>query len=266
MADKVEAKPPERATGASLAVIVLTSVCFGALALLHILRTDLDPVREVMSGYANGRFGAYMTAAFYLFGLAAMALAWRLRRALRGNRGAVAVPILLSLAGLCLLLAGVFEVERPVVPDTIEEVIHSDAALAGFALMITAMLVFAVVIRSDARWVGFRGRAMWLAISAAVAGAASPFADKTPWSGIAQRVLGLVVVLWLLLTALHVRSSVYAYAQETGAPRIGHHADGLVPPRLRRASPDQRDQCRCAPRAAQQSRTRWRSPERVRQR
>lgn len=226
MADTVEARPPERATGASLAVIVAVSACFGAIALLHILRTDLDPVREVMSGYANGRFGAYMTAAFYLFGLAAMALAVRLRRALRGDRGAAAVPILLALAGLCLLLAGVFEVERPLVPDTLEEVIHSDAALAGFALMITAMLVFAVVIRSDPRWVGFRRRAMGLAIAAAVAGAASPFADKTPWSGIAQRVLGLAVVLWLLLTALHVRSSVYADAQATGggaaADRAAH--------------------------------------------
>lgn len=212
-----QARPPERATGASLVVILLVSACFGAMALLHILRTDLDPVRRVMSEYANGRFGAFMTAAFYLFGFAAMALAVRLRRALRGDRGAVAVPVLLSLAGLGLLLAGVFEVERPLVPDTIEEVIHSNAAIAGFALMIAAMLVFAVVIRSDPRWVGFRGRAMWLAIAAAVAGAASPFADRTPWSGIAQRVLGLVVVLWLLLTALHVRSSVYAYAQDSGS-------------------------------------------------
>jgi hypothetical protein len=222
VADTDEGRSPERATGASLAVILLVSACFGAMALLHILRTDLDPVRQVMSEYANGRYGAYMTAAFYLFGLAAIALAVRLRRALlspvtgRGDRGAAVVPILLSLAGLGLFLAGVFEVERPLVPDTIEEVIHSDAALAGFALMIIAMLVFAVVIRTDPRWVGFRGRAMWLAIIAALAGAASPIADRTPWSGVAQRVLGLTVVLWLLLTALHVRSSVYAYAQDTG--------------------------------------------------
>jgi hypothetical protein len=39
--------------------------CFGAMVVLHVVRTDLDPVRQVMSEYANGRFGWFMTAAFY---------------------------------------------------------------------------------------------------------------------------------------------------------------------------------------------------------
>jgi hypothetical protein len=40
---------------------------------LHVVRTDLDPVRQVMSEYANGRFGWFMTAAFYAMGLACVA-------------------------------------------------------------------------------------------------------------------------------------------------------------------------------------------------
>jgi hypothetical protein len=44
-----------------------------------------------------------------------------------------------------------------------------------------------------------------LAITAAVADAFSPFAGQTTWSGPAQRVLGLTVVAWLLLCALHIR-------------------------------------------------------------
>ena len=50
-----------RATGISLAAVL---ACFGAMVLLHVVRTDLDPVRQVMSEYANGRFGWFMTAAF----------------------------------------------------------------------------------------------------------------------------------------------------------------------------------------------------------
>jgi di/tricarboxylate transporter len=64
----------------SLAAIVLVIACFGAMVLLHIVRTDLDPVRQVMSEYANGRFGWFMTAAFYAMGLACLALAVRTER------------------------------------------------------------------------------------------------------------------------------------------------------------------------------------------
>jgi Protein of unknown function (DUF998) len=108
----------ERATGASLTAILLVLGCFGAMVVLHMVRTDLDPVRQVMSEYANGRFGWFMTAAFYAMGLACVALAVRLGRAIVRRRLSVAVRALLGLGGLGLILAGVFEVERPAVPDT----------------------------------------------------------------------------------------------------------------------------------------------------
>ena len=194
-----------RATGVSLAAILLVLGCFGAMVVLHVVRTDLDPVRQVMSEYANGRFGWFMTAAFYAMGLASVALAVRLGRAIQRRRLSVAIRVLLGLGGLGLILAGVFEVERPAVPDTLEEIIHSNATLAAFTLIITAMLLFAVVCRRDPTWSDFRVIAAVLAIIAAVAGAFSPFAGQTTWSGLAQRVLGLTVVTWLLLCALHIR-------------------------------------------------------------
>ena len=198
-------KGTERATGVSLAAVVLVLACFVAMVLLHAVRTDLDPVRQVMSEYANGRFGFLMTAAFYAIGLACMALALRLGRAVERRPLAMVLRVLLALGGLGLILAGVFEVERPAVPDTIEEVIHSDATLTAFTLIITAMLLFAIACRHDPRWRDFRLAATVLAVIAAVAGAFSPFAGLTTWSGLAQRVLGLTVVLWLGLTALHIR-------------------------------------------------------------
>jgi hypothetical protein len=207
----------ERATGVSLAAIVLVIACFGAMVLLHIVRTDLDPVRQVMSEYANGRFGWFMTAAFYAMGLACLALAVRLGRAIVRRRLSVAVRVLLGLGGLGLILAGVFEVERPAVPDTLEETIHSDATLTAFTLIITAMLLFAVVSRWDPRWRDFGVIAAALAVIAAIAGAFSPFAGQTTWSGLAQRVLGLTVVTWLLLCALHIRfGSLRLRAQRVG--------------------------------------------------
>jgi hypothetical protein len=194
-----------RATGLSLAAILLVLGCFGAMVVLHVVRTDLDPFRQVMSEYANGRFGWFMTAAFYAMGLACIVLAVRLGRAVERRKLTAAMRVLLGVGGGGLILAGIFEVERPAVPDTIEEIIHSDATLTAFTMIITAMLLFAVVCRSDPRWSDFRRIAAVLAIIAAVAGAFSPFAGQTTWSGLAQRVLGLAVVSWLLLCSLHIR-------------------------------------------------------------
>jgi Protein of unknown function (DUF998) len=195
----------DRSTGLSLVAILLVTACFAAMLLLHLVRTDLDPVRQVMSEYANGRFGWFMTVAFYAVGLACVALALRLGRAIVRRPLSVVVRVLLGLGGVGLILAGVFEVERPAVPDTVEEIIHSHATLTAFTLIITAMLLFAVLCRWDTRWHAFRTIATVLAIIAAVAGAFSPFAGQTTWSGLAQRILGATVVAWLLLCALHIR-------------------------------------------------------------
>ena len=208
-----------RATGLSLAAIVLVLACFGAMVVLHITRTDLDPARQVMSEYANGRFGWFMTIVFYAMGLACVVVAVRLGRAIERRPLSVAVRTLLGLGGLGLILAGVFEVERPAVPDTVEEVIHSDATLTAFTLIITAMLLFAILCRWDPRWRDFRATAMALAIIAAAAGAFSPFAGLTTFSGLAQRVLGLTVVTWLLLCALHIRFGGLRRSRPTGGDR-----------------------------------------------
>ena len=72
-----------RATGLSLAAIVLVLACFGAMVVLHLTRTDLDPARQVMSEYANGRFGWFMTMVFYAMGLACIVVAVRVDRAIQ---------------------------------------------------------------------------------------------------------------------------------------------------------------------------------------
>jgi hypothetical protein len=166
-----------RDTGVLLAAVLLVLGCFGAMVVLHVVRADLNPIRQVMSEYANGRYGWFTTAAFYAMGLACVALAVRLGRAIERRRLSVAVRVLLGLGGLGLVLAGMFEVERPGVPDTIEEIIHSDATLTALTLIITAMLLFAVVCRRDPRCSDFRVTAAMLAIIAAVAGAFSRRTD-----------------------------------------------------------------------------------------
>ena len=205
MTDQGRDEASARATGASLAAIVLIAGAFAAIMLLHLLRTDLDPVREVMSAYANGSFGPVMTGAFYALGIAALLMAFRLLRATHRTMISRSVVVLLAVSGMGLIVAGVFEVELPEIPDTMEEVVHSDAALGAFVLLIAAMLLFTLVCRADPRWRGFSLPAIALAAIATVAAGLSPIADKTPLSGVAQRLLGATVFAWLLLLALRIR-------------------------------------------------------------
>jgi hypothetical membrane protein len=199
--------------GSSLSALVLAVLSFGAVAALHLLRPDLDPADHVLSEYANGSHGVIMTAVFYATGVACAALGWRLRSALDWFGITRAVPVLLVLAGVALIVSGVFEVGLPDEPESAAESIHSGASIGAFVLLIAAMLLFARACTRDTRWRTFSPVAAALAVTAAVAGILSPFADGTAWTGLAQRMLGGAVLLWLLLTARRVRVNAFRPAR-----------------------------------------------------
>jgi len=206
--------PEGRATGASLAAIVLALMCFFAVMLLHFVRADLDPVRRVMSEYANGEGGLAMTIAFYAFGLACLALAVRLRPSIVRSRVLPFVRALLSIAGAGLLLSGVFEVGRAFVPDTAEESLHSVGSISAFVCLIVAMLLFTYGAPQQEEWRSFAPVSWSLALVAGAAGASTPWASGPAASGIVQRILGGAVLLWLLLVARRIRTNAFR-AQES---------------------------------------------------
>ena len=86
--------------------------------------------------------------------------------------------MLLVLAGLSLIAAGVFEVDRPLAPQTIQEVVHSNAAVAAFVMLIVAMLLFSLACCGDDRWWSVRWVSMGLAVTAAGAAVATQLAAR----------------------------------------------------------------------------------------
>lgn len=198
-------RPVHKPTGASLVVIIAVAVAFSGVMILHAVRSDLDPLRDVMSHYANGSKGPLMSIVFYAFGASALALAFRLRTAIDRSGVTRAFPLLMALAGCALIAAGIFEVDRPLAPQTVQEVIHSNSAVAAFVMLIVAMLLFSLACRSDERWWSLRWASLGLAVTAAVAAVATQFARGSTWSGGVQRLLAGSVLAWILLTTLHVR-------------------------------------------------------------
>lgn len=203
--DEATPSKPRRATGLSLAAIVLLSAACVAVLALHLLRTDLSPMREVMSGYANGPSGNLMTFAFYALGFGSIAIGFRLTRSTTRTWVPRTVSTALVVAGATLILAGVFEVERPGVPDTVQESIHSNGAIAGFVLIVAAMVVFPYICSNDARWRQLLVPCLICAILAVGAAAFSPAAPNTTIAGLAQRALAIVVFGWVLLIAAWMR-------------------------------------------------------------
>jgi ABC-2 type transport system ATP-binding protein len=181
-------------TAARIAAIALLLTSVGCLLLLHVLRSDLDPIEARLSEYAIGPYGALMTTAFLAMGLALIALSLLIGAS--GNSAGVQrlVAPLIALAGVGLILSGIFETATgsPVI-----EVIHSRAS-ATSVLALTA----AAVASSTRRASGRSGAvARVITLVAVVAVAISPILHDTPWSGIGQRVVWLALAAWLLITA-----------------------------------------------------------------
>ena len=103
-----------------------------------------------------------------------------------------------------------FEVDRPLAPQTVQESIHSNAAVASFVMLVVAMLLFALACRGDDRWWSLRWVTMGLALTAAGAAVATQLARGSGTSGAVQRVLAGAVLAWFLVTALHVRRRAFA--------------------------------------------------------
>ena len=194
-----------RPTGASLIAVIGIAAASVGVTIMHAARSDVDPLRTVMSHYANGSRGPVMSAVFYAFGATAIALGFRLRSAIDRHGVTKAFPVLLWLAGASLITAGVFEVDRPLAPQTIQDAIHSNSAVAAFVMIIVAMLLFSLACRRDARWESVHWLSLALAVTAALAAAGTQVLGGTSVSGAVQRVLAGAVLAWFLLTALHVR-------------------------------------------------------------
>jgi hypothetical protein len=198
-------RPPHKPTGASLIVLICLGVTAAGILVLHLVRRDLNPLHDVMSHYANGPDGPLMSIVFYAFGVSAIAMGVRLRSGIDRRGVTRPVPWLLVLAGSSLLVAGVFEVDRPTDPETAGELIHSNTAVAAFILLVAAMVLFAIACRHDERWSSMRWTSLGLAAIATGAAVATQFGRGAGTAGGTQRLLAGAVLVWLVVVAMHVR-------------------------------------------------------------
>lgn len=143
------------------AALAGTGTFVAFLALLHIVKSDVDPDWRMVSEYAIGAHGWLMSLAFVVLAASCGALALALHHAIRSTGGRVGLA-LLWLAALGMVLAGVFTTD-PITATSDELTTQGRIHGLGFMLGNPALLVGALLVsRSLVRRSGWHHARGWL--------------------------------------------------------------------------------------------------------
>ena len=175
--------------------IALSAADLLVLALLHVLRTDVDPMARPTSDYAHGSAGWLMLVATAGIGVAAIALAVTVRPELRGAAGQIGVGMLVFF-GVAKVVQAFFPIDRAG-QTTAAGVVHDTLGNVTFFILPLAAVCIAVALQ--ARWSFGLAVALALAAVLVLSGAVG--------FGLAQRVYLVLGSGWLLVTALTAKSN-----------------------------------------------------------
>ena len=143
--------PSVRSVLASISLLGVGSFVV-ATTLLHFVQPGLDPMREAVSYYVNGRVGWALTVGLVALGIGSAALTLGVARALTGGRAGVACLAVWSIGAF---LGGVFPADPPGAWDRLPSTagaIHGIAAIIALTVLPVAALLLAPAFRRDPRW------------------------------------------------------------------------------------------------------------------
>jgi hypothetical protein len=161
------------------------------VATLHVVRTDLPPLAHRLSEYANGPFGWLMASSFVTLScaLAVLGALWA-----RAGRNGWILPGIAVLASLGAVLSAVFETGG----SAFSETIHSRASAFATIAIVVLALVYSMPIELPQRPVVFDPVDAALAVAAVVLVGISSLLHETRWTGLGQRALWLILIVWLV--------------------------------------------------------------------
>jgi hypothetical protein len=204
---KTDTLETKRAARFATISIVGTAYFLFTLVALHILRPDYNPVRRFISEYAVGPYGFLMTSALFALALGSLALVIGLWKGLPSAARSGLGLILLTIWGLGILIVGIFPTDLIDAPKTTSGNIHTLIALWSFLSLTLAVIPLSLRFRRDERWRSFHYTALVVALLTLVAFIGFMVTSTTKVAGLSQRVFIAMVLLWLLLTAIHLRAA-----------------------------------------------------------
>jgi hypothetical protein len=189
---------------------ILTFVAL--VAALHVLKPELNPVRNYLSLYAVGRWGWVMTLALLALATAATALVTALVLAGAAGRGGVAPRSRVGVAALVVYAAGVLTIAiaptdgLDVVVPTTADAVHAVGANALFVALTVGITAFTPRFRATPGWEDLRVPGLVMGAIAWATLLSLPFAGGPGLHGLVQRTFTAFTLAWLFMVAGRVRA------------------------------------------------------------
>lgn len=196
-------------SGRTLGVLAIASVVYYVLAVaaVHLLQPELDPLTVPMSAYVLGEYGTLMTTTFFVLCVGLLAVGCGLLQALPRTRVIKVAFALTLIASAGILIAGLFPTDWPPPFRSTSSQVHQMAALVAFPAMTIAPGLFSLNFRRSEYWERISVAA--LALSAGIV-AAEAFLLATSAvaflgvGGVVQRLFLALLLIWMLLVGRHL--------------------------------------------------------------
>lgn len=120
--------------------------------IVHLLRPDLDAVRNQMSLYLIGPWGHLLQSAYCLLSLGMLALVFGVQRGLQPRARSVMPPLLFGVAAIALCITAYAWMDMPGVPVTLQGRVHGRAATTAFLAAAIGINWQAHCFRRDSHW------------------------------------------------------------------------------------------------------------------
>ena len=196
--------------------ITLSSVIYYAvvIALLHILRTDLNPGYRYLSEYARGPYGALMTSTFFVLSAGSLALFLGLWRS-AASRLRFVPGLALWLAWACaVFLAGIYTSDLQGTPHTRIGRIHDQMGMIAFPSATVALLLLSLALRWEKGWRSVWRPAIILSMVALISFLLLDRFGQRDLGGLDQRIFLAATLTWMWIIGKRMQ----AIAKAGGVP------------------------------------------------
>jgi hypothetical protein len=184
---------------------VLSSV--GLVVALHFLRPDLNPIRRFISDYAIGPHHMLMNLAFWGCGVGILVLVVGLYFGVSPEGRSWLGLVLLTISGLCILVATLFHDAPQASPAIVLDTVHDSIVQISLFSLSLAALAWSIRFRRDPLWRAFAWAALPLALVMLLA--LMGFILTPPrFLGLSERALLSLYLVWVCAVLVKLESLV----------------------------------------------------------